>query len=123
MMTSSRSGQTQVRTIDDMSNRYAESEPHSDHFSSARGWNASERNRSQSHPPSAQVSSMQESSMIIETLKTSRKGAVLFVDIAAPPMNLLGPEMACDLASLIQQSEADTTIKVTSLMFRGRNKA
>ena len=61
--------------------------------------------------------------MVFETLRTSMQGAVLFVDIAAPPMNLLGAEMVCDLACLIQQSEADTTIKVTPLMFRGRNEA
>jgi murein endopeptidase len=30
--------------------------------------------------------------MVFETLKVSREGAVLFVDIAAQPMNLLGPE-------------------------------
>ena len=34
----------------------------------------------------------QEISMIFETLKPKSEGAVLFVDIAAPPMNLLGPE-------------------------------
>ena len=50
--------------------------------------------------------------MIFETLKVSREGAVLFVDIAAPPMNLLGPEMVRDLASLIQETEADNGVKV-----------
>src|SRR3979411_3276794 len=33
-------------------------------------------------------------------------------DIAAPPMNLLGPELVRDLVSPIQQAEADNTIKV-----------
>ena len=61
--------------------------------------------------------------MVFETLRTSGQGAVLFVDIAAPPMSLLGAEMVCDLASLIQESEADTTIKVTPSMFRGRSEA
>ena len=50
--------------------------------------------------------------MVFETLKVSREGGVLFVDIAAPPMNLLGPELVRDLVSLIQQAEADNTIKV-----------
>src|ERR1700726_4110971 len=50
--------------------------------------------------------------MNFETLKVSREGAVLFVDIAAPPMNLLGPELVRDLVSLIRQAEADNTIKV-----------
>jgi hypothetical protein len=31
--------------------------------------------------------------MVFETLKVSKEGAVLFVEIAAPPMNLLGPEL------------------------------
>ena len=50
--------------------------------------------------------------MVFETLRVSREEAVLFVDIAAPPMNLLGPEMVRDLVSLIQQAEADSAIKV-----------
>jgi enoyl-CoA hydratase/carnithine racemase len=37
---------------------------------------------------------------------------VLFAVIAAPPMNLLGPELVRDLVSLIQQVEADDAIKV-----------
>jgi enoyl-CoA hydratase/carnithine racemase len=54
--------------------------------------------------------------MVFETLKVSREGAVLFVDIAVPPMNLLGPELVRDLVSLIQQAEADNAVKV--LVFR-----
>ena len=50
--------------------------------------------------------------MIFETLKVSREGPVLFVDIAVPPMNLLGPELVHDLVSLIQQAEADNAVKV-----------
>src|SRR5262245_46281157 len=50
--------------------------------------------------------------MVFETLKVSREGAVLFVDIAAPPMNLLGPELVRDLVSLIKQTEADSAVKV-----------
>src|ERR1700687_339234 len=51
-------------------------------------------------------------SMIFETLKVNREAAVLFVDIAAPPMNLLGPELVRDLVSLIQKAEADDAIRV-----------
>ncbi len=50
--------------------------------------------------------------MVFETLKVLKESAVLFVDIAAPPMNLLGPEMVRDLVSLIQRAEADNSIKV-----------
>src|SRR6185436_5631173 len=41
-----------------------------------------------------------------------QQGAVLFADIAAPPMNLLGPELVRDLVSLIQRAEADDAIRV-----------
>jgi enoyl-CoA hydratase/carnithine racemase len=51
-----------------------------------------------------------------ETLTFQREGAVLFADIAAPPMNLLGPELVRDLVSLLQQAEADETVQV--LVFR-----
>jgi enoyl-CoA hydratase/carnithine racemase len=54
--------------------------------------------------------------MVFETLKVTREAAVLFVDIAVPPMNLLGPELVRDLVSLIQQTETDKTLKV--LVFR-----
>jgi enoyl-CoA hydratase/carnithine racemase len=47
-----------------------------------------------------------------ETLAVRHEGAVLFVEIAAPPMNLLGPEMVRDLVSLIQRAEADEGIRV-----------
>ena len=50
--------------------------------------------------------------MIFDTLLVRREGAVLFVDIAAPPMNLLGPELVRDLVSLIQRAEADEAVKV-----------
>src|SRR5262245_36419362 len=50
--------------------------------------------------------------MVFETLKVNREGAVLFVEIAAPPMNLLGPALVRDLVSLIQRAEADETVKV-----------
>lgn len=47
-----------------------------------------------------------------ETLKVRREGGVLFVEISAPPMNLLGPELVRDLVSLIQRAEADDTCQV-----------
>src|SRR6266568_7476308 len=50
--------------------------------------------------------------MVFETLKVRKEGAVLFADIAAQPMNLLGPEMVRDLVSLIQQAEADAAVQV-----------
>jgi enoyl-CoA hydratase/carnithine racemase len=55
-------------------------------------------------------------SLVFETLNVTRDGPLLFVDIAAPPMNLLGPELVRDLVSLIQQAEADKALKV--LVFR-----
>jgi len=47
-----------------------------------------------------------------ETLNLQADGAALFVEIDAPPMNLLGPELVRDLVSLIQRAEADTAVKV-----------
>jgi enoyl-CoA hydratase/carnithine racemase len=47
-----------------------------------------------------------------ETLRVRTEGAVLFADISAPPMNLLGTELVRDLVSLIRQAEADATIQV-----------
>ena len=55
-------------------------------------------------------------SWAFETLTVQIDGAVLFAEIAAPPMNLLGPELVRDLVSLIQRAEADKTFKV--LVFR-----
>lgn len=51
-------------------------------------------------------------SMRFETLAVRDDGAVLFVEIAAPPINLLGPELVRDLVSLIQRAEADTAVQV-----------
>ena len=47
-----------------------------------------------------------------ETLTAQVDGAALFVEIAAPPMNLLGPELVRDLVSLLQRAEADESLKV-----------
>jgi len=54
--------------------------------------------------------------MGFDTLRVHHDGAVLFVDIAAPPMNLLGTELVRDLVSLIQRAEADEAVRV--LVFR-----
>jgi enoyl-CoA hydratase/carnithine racemase len=51
-----------------------------------------------------------------ETLRVRREGAVLFADIAAPPMNLLSPQLVQDLVSLIQAAEPDDGLRV--LVFR-----
>jgi enoyl-CoA hydratase/carnithine racemase len=47
-----------------------------------------------------------------ETIRVREERAVLFADIAAPPMNLLGTELVRDLVSLIQQAEADGSCHV-----------
>jgi enoyl-CoA hydratase/carnithine racemase len=50
--------------------------------------------------------------MTFETLNICRDGSILFAEIASPPMNLLGPELVRDLVSLIQQAEADNSVRV-----------
>ena len=57
--------------------------------------------------------------MDFETLKVRDEAAVLFVEINAPPMNLLGPELVHDLVSLIQQAEDDEAVQV--LVFKSAN--
>lgn len=49
---------------------------------------------------------------VFETLKVHQDGAVLLVEINAPPMNLLRPELVRDLVSLIRQVESDDTVQV-----------
>jgi enoyl-CoA hydratase/carnithine racemase len=49
---------------------------------------------------------------MLETLNTRQEGPVLFAEISAPPMNLLGPELVRDLVSLIQRAEADAAVRV-----------
>jgi enoyl-CoA hydratase/carnithine racemase len=58
--------------------------------------------------------------MNFETLNVNREKAVLFIEIAAPPMNLLGPDLVRDLVSLLQQAEADDAIRV--LVFKSADK-
>jgi enoyl-CoA hydratase/carnithine racemase len=50
--------------------------------------------------------------MFFDTLTVREEAAVVFVDIAARPMNLLGPELVRDLVSLIQQTEANNAFRV-----------
>ena len=56
--------------------------------------------------------SSREREFVFETLHVRNEGAVLFVEISAPPMNLKGPELVRDLVALIQQAEADETLQV-----------
>ena len=51
-------------------------------------------------------------SAAFETLEVRRNGGVLTVDIAAPPMNLMGPALVRDLVSLIKQAEVDHGVRV-----------
>src|SRR5690349_17761601 len=48
----------------------------------------------------------------MQTLHVREEGPVLFAEIAAPPMNLLGPELVRDLVSLIERAEADDGYRV-----------
>src|SRR5262245_50644165 len=50
--------------------------------------------------------------MRFETLVVRNEGAVLFVELAAPPMNLLGPLLVRDMVSLVEQAEADAAVQV-----------
>jgi enoyl-CoA hydratase/carnithine racemase len=47
-----------------------------------------------------------------KTLSVRQENSVLFVEISAPPMNLLGPELVRDLVTLIQHAEADDALRV-----------
>ena len=47
-----------------------------------------------------------------QKLRVRREGSVVFAEIAAPPMNLQGPELVRDLVSLIQQAEGDDVVNV-----------
>jgi enoyl-CoA hydratase/carnithine racemase len=48
----------------------------------------------------------------LETITVVVDGSVLFAEILAPPINLLGPELVRDLVSVIQRAEADDDYKV-----------
>jgi len=58
--------------------------------------------------------------MAFETLTVRKGGGVLFAEIKAPPMNLLGPALVRDLVSLIQRAEADDAVQVLPLILRLR---
>jgi enoyl-CoA hydratase/carnithine racemase len=47
-----------------------------------------------------------------DTITVLIDGPVLFAEIFAPPINLLGPELVRDLVSLIQRAEAEDAYKV-----------
>ena len=49
--------------------------------------------------------------MVLETLTVRKEGLVLFADIAAPPMNLLGPELVRDLVSSFGEPRPTTPSK------------
>jgi len=53
---------------------------------------------------------------VFETITAHKERGVLFAYIAAPPMNLMGPELVRDLITLIQQTDADDSTHV--LVFR-----
>ena len=58
------------------------------------------------------MSTPQATAFVLEKVNVRREGATLFAEVDAPPMNLQGPELIRDLVSLIQQAEADETVKV-----------
>jgi enoyl-CoA hydratase/carnithine racemase len=58
--------------------------------------------------------------MKLETIQIEREGKVLHCAISAPPMNLLGTELVRDLVSLIQQAEADESVRV--LVFKSADR-
>jgi enoyl-CoA hydratase/carnithine racemase len=47
-----------------------------------------------------------------QTIGGSVEDGVLFAEISAPPMNLLGPELVRDLVSLIRSAEGDEEVRV-----------
>jgi enoyl-CoA hydratase/carnithine racemase len=53
-----------------------------------------------------------DNSVALETLLLRQDGAVLFAEITAEPMNLLGPELVRDLVSLIERAESDDGVRV-----------
>jgi enoyl-CoA hydratase/carnithine racemase len=48
----------------------------------------------------------------LETITVLVDGPVLYAEILAPPINLLGPELVRDLVALIKRVEADVTYRV-----------
>jgi len=60
----------------------------------------------------ADVGGNPEEPWAYEKLHVCQEGSVVFTEIAAPPMNLQGPELVRDLVALIQRAEADDVVKV-----------
>ena len=58
------------------------------------------------------ISTGHDGAEVLETLTLRRDGAVLSVEILAPPMNLLGPELVRDLVTLLERAESDDTVRV-----------
>jgi enoyl-CoA hydratase/carnithine racemase len=48
----------------------------------------------------------------MKTIQLRKEGAVLFAEIDAPPMNLLGPDFVRDIVSLIRLAEGEASAKV-----------
>jgi len=46
------------------------------------------------------------------TIDTRHDGKVLFAELSAPPMNLLGPELVRDLVALLKAAEGDSAVQV-----------
>jgi enoyl-CoA hydratase/carnithine racemase len=63
-------------------------------------------------PNTADVGGNPDDPWAYEKLRIGREGSVVFAEIAAPPMNLQGPELVRDLVSLIEQAEGDDVAKV-----------
>ncbi|ABF42945.1 Enoyl-CoA hydratase/isomerase [Candidatus Koribacter versatilis Ellin345] len=57
----------------------------------------------------------------LSTISFSIEERVLFAELSAPPMNLLGPDLARDLVSLIKYAESDDKIQV--LVFKSADPA
>ena len=55
---------------------------------------------------------MTVASPALGTLHVRAEEGVLFAEIAAPPMNLLGPELVRDLVAFLRTAEADEQVKV-----------
>lgn len=47
-----------------------------------------------------------------QTIKTRVDGGVLYADLDAPPLNLMGPELVGDLGKLLTEAEKDPSVRV-----------
>jgi len=62
-----------------------------------------------------------EGAVNLETIIARKDSGVLFAEVLAPPMNLLGPPLVRDLVSLIRSAEADAAIKVLAFKSADRD--